>query len=115
MVDQLDVVKIKEGQVAEIKFDAYADQTFTGTVSQVDPTPTTNQGVVSYKALILFQSDDLRLYNSMTATVAIVTEDRSGVVMVPTAAISDNDGKKTVRVWKNGRPVPTPVTTGLVS
>lgn len=76
LVDQLDVVKIKEGQTAEIKFDAYSDQTFTGKVSQVDPTPTTNQGVVSYKALILFQSEDLRLYNSMTATVAIVTEER---------------------------------------
>lgn len=35
--------------------------------------------------------------------------------MVPTAAISENSGKKTVRVWKNGRPAPVEVTTGLVS
>lgn len=115
LVDQLDVVKIKAGQTADIKFDAYSDKTFTGSVSQVDPTPTTSQGVVSYKALILFQSDDLRLYNSMTATVNIVTEERTGVVMVPTAAISETDGKKTVRIWKDGRPTATEVTTGLVS
>lgn len=115
LVDQLDVVKIKAGQNADIKFDSYADQTFTGSVLQVDPTPTTSQGVVSYKAIILFQSDDLRLYNSMTATVTIVTEERTDVVMVPTAAISEIDGKKSVRVWKNGRPAPTRVTTGLVN
>lgn len=35
--------------------------------------------------------------------------------MVPTAAISESDGKKIVRVWKNGRPAPVEVTTGLVS
>lgn len=51
----------------------------------------------------------------MTATVTIVTEERTGVVMVPTAAISEADGKKSVRVWKNGRPTATEVTTGLVS
>lgn len=43
LVDQLDVVKISEGQTATIKFDSYSDQTFTGTVSEVDPTPTTSQ------------------------------------------------------------------------
>lgn len=114
LVDQLDVVKIKAGQTSTIKFDSYADKTFTGTVSEVDPTPVTSQGVVSYKAKILFQSDELRLYNSMTATVTIVTEERNDAVLVPTAAISQTDGKKTVRVWENGRPKVTEVKTGLV-
>lgn len=114
LVDQLDVVKIKAGQPATIKFDSYADKTFTGAVSEVDPTPVTSQGVVSYKAKILFQSDELRLYNSMTATVTIVTEQRDDAVLVPTAAISQMNGKKIVRVWENGRPRPVEVKTGLV-
>ncbi|MDQ1343613.1 MAG: HlyD family secretion protein [Patescibacteria group bacterium] len=113
LVDQLDVVKIKAGQASTIKFDSYSERSFTGTVSEVDPTPVTSQGVVSYKAKILFQSDELRLYNSMTATVTIVTEERSGVVLVPTSAISQTDGKKTVRVWTNGRSKTVEVKAGL--
>ncbi len=108
-------MKVREGQPASIKFDSYPGETFTGTVNEVDPTPTTNQGVVSYKALIWFQSDELRLYNSMTATVTIVTEERTDAVMVPTAAISEFEGKKIVRVWKESRPRPIEVKTGLVN
>ncbi len=108
-------MKVREGQSASIKFDSYPNETFTGTVGEVDPTPATSQGVVSYKAVIWFQSDELRLYNSMTATVTIVTEERSGVVMVPTAAISSANEKKVVRVWKEGRPRPVEVKTGLTN
>ncbi len=114
LVDQLDVVKVRAGQKTEIAFDSYPGQSFLGKVSEVDPTPVTSQGVVSYRAKILFQSDELRIYNSMTANVAIVTEERQDATLVPTVAISaDSEGKKTVRIWKNGRSVVREVETGL--
>ncbi|MFB0965570.1 MAG: hypothetical protein QMC36_08050, partial [Patescibacteria group bacterium] len=43
----------------------------------------------------------------------IVTEERNDAVLVPTSAITQANGKKTVRVWENGRPKPVEVKTGL--
>lgn len=42
-LDQLDIVKIDLGQVATVTLDAYPDLVLTGTISSIDPTPTTEQ------------------------------------------------------------------------
>ena len=81
----------------------------------MDPTPTTSQGVVSYTVKILYQSPDtVKLYNNMTATITIITDLHENAILVPTTAITaSTDGtKKTVRVWKDGRPQVQEITTG---
>lgn len=114
LVDQLDVVKVRTGQDVLIRFDSYPGETWSGSVDQVDPTPFTSQGVVSYKAKILFRSDSsMRLFNSMTATVTIVTEKKETAISIPTIAISRDGDKKTVRVWENGRIRPREVMVGI--
>jgi multidrug resistance efflux pump len=53
LVDQVDIVKINKGQPVEITFDAYSGYVVTGEISEIDPTPTTSAGVVSYTARVV--------------------------------------------------------------
>lgn len=113
LVDQLDVVRVKSGQETIVTFDSYPGRTFTGSVGEIDATPVTNQGVVSYTVKIFLKTpDDVKLYNNMTATVTITLDEKNNTILVPTMAITNTNGRKTVRIFKNGRPVQQEVTTG---
>jgi HlyD family secretion protein len=67
--------------------DAYPDETFTGTVSQVRLQPVVQQNVVSYITVIDVPNADLKLKPGMTAAVTIETARADDVLKVPTAAL----------------------------
>ncbi|MBX9808774.1 efflux RND transporter periplasmic adaptor subunit, partial [Candidatus Gracilibacteria bacterium] len=85
-LDQVDIVKIREGMSAKISLDAYADSTFTGTVSAVSPTPIEASNVVSYTAKILMPAIDKEIYSNMSATVQIIIAEKNNVLVIPTRA-----------------------------
>jgi HlyD family secretion protein len=86
-VDEADVGRIAPGQPATFTFDAFPDQTFTGTVLAIQPMPQENQTVVSYDAVIAAENPDLKLLPGMTAEVRIETARRENVLKVPNAAL----------------------------
>lgn len=71
---------------AKISLDAYADSTFTGTVSAVSPTPIEASNVVSYTAKILMPAIDKEIYSNMSATVQIIIAEKNNVLVIPTRA-----------------------------
>lgn len=79
--------KIRPGQVARLRFDAYSNETFTGRVVQVRLQPITVQNVVSYGTVIEVPNTDLKLKPGMTANVQIEIAKRADVLRVPAAAI----------------------------
>ncbi|MBK8176500.1 MAG: efflux RND transporter periplasmic adaptor subunit [Rhodospirillales bacterium] len=85
-VDEADIGRIIEGQVATFTFDAYPGQVFTGKVAEIRKTPQVLQSVVSYDVIISVVNDDLKLLPGMTADTRIVTGERDDVLMVPNAA-----------------------------
>jgi multidrug resistance efflux pump len=48
LLDQIDVVNVKPGMKVEVVLDAYPGETFEGVLGDIDSTPTTTNGVVSY-------------------------------------------------------------------
>ena len=97
-LDQVDIVKIKPGMDARISLDAYANSTFTGTVSSVSPTPVESSNVVSYTAKILMPSIDKDVYSNMSATVQIVVAEKNDVLVIPAKAIKSEKGKTYVQL-----------------
>lgn len=83
-------MKIKPGMNAKISLDAYANSTFTGTVSSVSPTPVESSNVVSYTAKILMPSIDREVYSNMSATVQIIITEKNDVLIIPTKAIKSD-------------------------
>lgn len=82
----------------QISLDAYANSTFTGTVSSVSPTPLESSNVVSYTAKILMPKIDREVYSNMSATVQIVVAEKDNVLIIPSKALKSEKGKTYVQV-----------------
>ena len=110
-VDESDVGRISIGQPATFTVDAYADETFTGTVSQIRLAPQSIQNVVNYIVIIDVQNDQLKLMPGMTANVKILVASASNVLKVsnmalrfqPSADIIDTTGAGSARSGFMGR------------
>ena len=86
-IDESDIGRVASGQPVTFKVDAYPNQTFRGTVSQVRLEPKTEQNVVSYTTMIDVPNQDLRLKPGMTANVTVQTAMNENVLRVPNAAL----------------------------
>jgi HlyD family secretion protein len=82
-----DVGSLKEGIKATFTVDAFPGKTFEGTVRQVRNAPATNQGVVTYDAVIDVDNKDLGLRPGMTANVTFVLEKVDNAIKIPNAAL----------------------------
>ncbi len=112
---EIDINNIKSGQKATITLSAFPDQTFVGTVDQVDSSGTISSGVVTYNVFISFVAPVAEIKPGMSATVTIQTAIKNDVLSVPLSAIQTSSGQSTVRVMKNGQITSVPVETGISS
>jgi HlyD family secretion protein len=86
-VDETDVGKISIGQEATFTVDAYAEDKFSGTVSQIRLAPQSIQNVVNYIVIIDVQNEQLKLMPGMTASVKILVANATDVLRVPNMAL----------------------------
>ncbi len=98
-LDEVDAAKVKTGQPVNITFDAIDGLTATGTVSQVDLIGTVTQGVVSYGVKISVNTSDDRIKPGMSVNTTIITNQKDGVIIVPSAAIKTQGGKSYVQTF----------------
>lgn len=84
---EADLGKLKTGQTASFRVDAFPNENYQGVVRQIRLNPTTLQNVVTYDVVIDVANPDLKLLPGMTAYVDIVLEERSNVLLVPNAAL----------------------------
>lgn len=86
-VDESDIGKVKPGQTVFFTVDAYPDETFIGTVSQVRLQPINVQNVINYTVIIDVENKDLKLRPGMTANVRILIDKRENVLRIPNQAV----------------------------
>ncbi|MBI4263796.1 MAG: efflux RND transporter periplasmic adaptor subunit [Acidobacteria bacterium] len=86
-IDESDIGRIEAGQPVGFRVDAYPDDIFTGTVTQVRLEPVVEQNVVSYVTVIDVPNPDLKLKPGMTASVTVEIARADDVVRVPAAAL----------------------------
>ena len=86
-VDEADIGQVKVGQKVTFTVDAYMEDSFEGTVSQIRMKPTTTSNVVTYTVIIDAPNPDQKLFPGMTASVTIVTEEQTGLA-VPAEAFN---------------------------
>jgi HlyD family secretion protein len=125
-LDQLQVqAQVNESDMAGIlprnpitfTVSAYPGTTFTGSVLSVQPLPNASQNVVTYTVLCSVDPTAVPLLPGMTASVTLVTQHRSDVVLVPNSALqfaqSQGQPPGTAIVVSNGTPQPRSIQTGL--
>lgn len=95
-VDEADIGGVKPGERVTFTVDAYPEDTFTGAVKQVRQEATTTNNVVTYEVIISAPNADLKLKPGLTANITIYTQERQGVVSVPSKALRFTPTQETV-------------------
>ena len=100
-VDEADIGNVRAGERVSFTVDAYPDDKFQGTVTQVRQEATTTNNVVTYEVVINAPNGDLKLKPGLTANVTIYTSEKTGVLCVPTKALRFTPTPETVgKEWK---------------
>jgi macrolide-specific efflux system membrane fusion protein len=110
---EADAGKVAAGQPVDLSIDSLTGQRLTGTVTEIDTTSTVVSNVVTYNAIVSFDSVPAAVKPGMTASVSVITASKDNVVAVPSAAISTSGGQSTVTVLNAGKDETRPVVTGL--
>lgn len=85
-VDEADIGGVEPGQTARFTVDAFPERKFDAEIREISFASVATEGVVTYDARLDVDNQSLLLRPGMTATVAIVTREASGVVTVPASA-----------------------------
>ena len=86
-IDEADIGGVKEGQRVSFTVDAFPDDKFEGSVTQVRQQATTESNVVTYEVVISAPNNDLKLKPGLTANVTIFTLEKNNVLVVPAKAL----------------------------
>ena len=115
LVSEMDIYQVKVGGAATVQADAFPGVTFPATVTQISSTATIQSGVVNYKVTVEVQSlepvtsarstsqtttipANFQLRQGLTVTVNIIVAQKTGVLLVPSSAITTEKGQSYVQV-----------------
>ncbi len=111
-VDQTDVVKLTKGMLANIVFDAYPDETVTGTVLSISFTPNTDETGTVYGVKIQFGGHGHTYKLGMTGDADFTLKDYGNVVTIPENYVKKENNAEYVNKLQDGKQIKQPIKTG---
>ncbi len=121
-VSEADIGKIKKGQDALFRVDAFPGKNFSAKVAQVANSPSIKNDVVTYDVTCLVENPELELKPGMTAEVKIVISTKKDILKIPTAALrfippkssaATAEAGENIWVLKQGKLSPVVIETGI--
>lgn len=113
-VSDLQVNQIAVGQAASVSV-AGTNRTLTGKVTNIAAVATVTSGVATFPVTVVLDGANQGLHAGVSASIAVVIDQVSDVLTVPTSAIHRAGGASTVQTLVNGQPVSGPVTIGATN
>jgi HlyD family secretion protein len=113
-IDESESAKIRVGQETKLFPDAYQGETFSGRVAEIRPVVEVSKEVSranTIRVLPLSPPKPLRL--GMSVDVEVRTGGKDNVLLAPSAAVMEREGRKFVFVVANGKAVRKDVATGI--
>jgi HlyD family secretion protein len=86
-VNEADIGRIRKGMKVQFTVDAYPREEFEGHVKQIRLNAQMTQNVVTYTVVVETANPDGKLLPYLTANLRFKVESRSGVLLVPNAAL----------------------------
>lgn len=86
-VDEADIGNVNDGQRVTFTVDAFPDDVFEGSVTQVRLQPTTTSNVVTYEVVVNAPNPDMKLKPGLTANITVYTLQKDSVLLVPSKAL----------------------------
>lgn len=115
LIPEGDIAKVQVSQPVTLTLESFGeDLVFTGKVITVHPDQTKVQDAIYYKVNIgVDPKEGKEIKPGMTANVTILAAEHKDVLFINNRSVRDTDGKKTVRVVKQGVATEVPVELGL--
>ena len=115
-LNEVDIVKIKNGEKVTITFDALPNVTVTGHVADIDTVGTVTQGVVSYGVKISLDITESQIKPGMSGSVNIITDTQQDILTVPNSAVKTRGGANYVLVLNSKQDLTSPTASqGFIS
>jgi HlyD family secretion protein len=86
-VDEADIGNVKQNQHVTFTVDAYPDDVFSGSVSQIRLEPAVSANVVTYPTIISAPNDNMKLKPGMTANITVFTKEDTNALLIPAKAL----------------------------
>lgn len=114
-IDQEEVVKIKVGQKATVKIDAFPDSSFDSEITYIAYTPISGQSSTVYEIRFRLPVDnqDLSYRLGMDGDALITIDQKDNALVLPLEAVVNEDSKTFVWLKNDGRLEKKYVTTGI--
>ena len=84
--DESDILSLSVGQEAEVTIDSLDDQTFTGTITEIDKVGTSADGVTTYAATVVIDRTEDML-EGMSASAVVTIEGKDDALLLPVEAV----------------------------
>ena len=102
IVDEIDVLSVREGTPAQVTLDALPDRTLEGIVTEIATESLNQQGIVSYPINIRVQAPEgVEPREGLSAIANIVLRSEQNVLLVPQQALYGSFDQPVVRVMTN--------------
>jgi macrolide-specific efflux system membrane fusion protein len=102
-VDETDIGRVYNGQIANFSVDTYPDKMFEAQVTSIQPKAELQNNVVNYIVRLAFTGDeDFTLRPEMTAHVQLVLQQKQNILTVPRRALKRENGRQFVLVNRDG-------------
>ena len=99
IVDEVDVLSLREGVRAEVTLDALPGRRLEGTLTEIAPAAISQQGVVSYPIRISLELPSrMEPREGLSAVANIVLREERNVLRVPQQALQGSFDRPVVRV-----------------
>jgi len=112
-VNEVDIAGVSVGQKTKVSLDAFSGTEFSGKVEKIDSLGTVEQGVVSYKVIVAFDTLDPRIKPDMSVAASISAEVKQDTLMIPSSALKNKGDNYYVEILKNGIPEQKTVKVGI--
>lgn len=113
-VSEVNIKGVKEGDKAEVDFDAFPKETYQGKVQKIYPAETVKEGVIYYRIEVILDNYPDKFKPGLTVNVDIITGQKENKLSVPFVAVKeDNQGSYVEVLNNNGEVKKKRVETGL--
>jgi HlyD family secretion protein len=103
-INENEIAKLREGQVASITVDAVKDKAFEGLIESIDTIGTNTAGVITYNVCFSVKQGDENIRSGMSGNVDVVTNEHKNVLTVANSAIKPYQNGKAVQVVDTSKP-----------
>ncbi|MFM7088783.1 MAG: efflux RND transporter periplasmic adaptor subunit [Candidatus Paceibacterota bacterium] len=98
LINESNIASLALAQPVVVTFDALPGAEFAGTISHIDPSAVTSDGVVNYKIKVLLAEKNSNIRSGMNAEISITVKNKENTLSIPKAAIFEKEGANFIKI-----------------